>query len=123
MCLGVDSSIPELQHYIYKADSVAQYLCPKLPISFQNPGDKCELYTWYMNAHSRVHSRTSYADGLAAAVALPPGSTRQKIVFEASSVGMVLCLVGSDYELYALFGPLVDHATATSCCTTSLGRL
>jgi hypothetical protein len=116
----VDSSIPELQHYIYKADSVAQYLCPPLPIAFQNAADKCELYTWYMNAHSRVHSRTSYQDGIQAAIAPSPPSSRQKVVFESSSMGVLLCLVGSDYELYALFGPLIDHATATSCCTKLL---
>lgn len=109
---------------MYKADNVSQYLCPAFPPQFSAHEERTMLQTWYMDAHLRLHSRVNAAGGSAASSSVQATQAgtlpRHKVLSEMRGAGLLVCLAGSDYELYALFGPLVELSTAMLCCTKLL---
>ena len=115
--------IPELVHYLYKADGAATHQClsPGFPPQYAEAGRRALLLQRYQRAHTLLHTRVGARAGAgggggAAAAAAAASTPRHKTVYELDSEALVVAQVGSDYELYAVFGPLVDSAVAAACC-------
>ena len=134
-CEGLPGGdIPELVHYVYKATGLpsAQCLSPDFPASFRDTSRQRLLLVRYQRAHAVLHSVASGPrgkDGSDKGDKEGGGSGGKgkdsgngaagyhRTFYELDSEALIVAQAGPDFELYAVFGPLVDQTVAMHCCT------
>ncbi|XP_066154719.1 vacuolar fusion protein MON1 homolog [Euwallacea fornicatus] len=96
------SGFPELRHYLYKCKSTAQFYQPAVCPPYSK--DKVKLIELYKRAHQKTHCN----------------SRPLKLSFERSSEEVVFSWDTKGFELYVVFEPLIDTASAILCVTKLL---
>ncbi|XP_050316144.1 vacuolar fusion protein MON1 homolog A [Anthonomus grandis grandis] len=99
---AIATGFPELRHYLYKCKSTAQFYQPAICPPYTK--DKVKLMELYKRAHQKMHS-----------------STRPlKLSFERSLEEAVFSWDTKGFELYAVFEPLTETASAINCVSKLL---
>lgn len=96
------AGFPELRHYLYKCKSTAQFYQPAVCPPYTK--DRVKLIELYKRAHQKMHCPTRSL----------------KLSFERSSDEAVFSWDTKGFELYAVFEPLIDTASAINCVSKLL---
>ncbi|CAG9761924.1 unnamed protein product [Ceutorhynchus assimilis] len=96
------TGFPELRHYLYKCKSTVQFYQPALCPPYTK--NKVRLIELYKRAHQKMHCPTRPL----------------KLSFERSSDEAVFSWDTKGFELYAVFEPLIDTASAINCVSKLL---
>ncbi|XP_052068147.1 vacuolar fusion protein MON1 homolog A-like [Mytilus californianus] len=88
--------ISDLRHFLYKSRSMAQYTSPELEAPYLSDEEQERLFGLYLYLHNRIHT-----------------SVRPlKILYHVGKHETLLGWVTQQFELYAVFGPLITKHTA-----------
>mmetsp|Transcript_53084 Transcript_53084/g.88245 ORF Transcript_53084/g.88245 Transcript_53084/m.88245 type:complete len:358 (+) Transcript_53084:445-1518(+) len=101
-------NVPHLRHFIYKSLSpynhggVSNFISPVWDGVYSSSDSRNRAFRLYQNIHTRVHGEDN--------------RLCRKLYFQTSQYEAVLAWTQDEFELYALFGPLVVKPSAISAC-------
>jgi len=103
----LDSGVPEFRHFLYKSEPTNQIVMPSPAPPFATKKAQKELFRRYQHVHSRIHDT--------------PGVKVHTLYYEVSSTATMLAMLRpGEYELYAVFTPLVSKESALNAATRAL---
>jgi len=101
----IDTQVPELRHFTYRSEPLAQLFSPRPAPPFHTP----RQFRYLFRRYQHLYTRTSQS------------KKRPSIYFEVSeSATLVAWIRPGEFEMYATFTPLVTKEAAVSACNRAL---
>eukprot|EP00033_Pygsuia_biforma_P003953 GCRY01004330.1.p1 GENE.GCRY01004330.1~~GCRY01004330.1.p1 ORF type:complete len:557 (+),score=81.11 GCRY01004330.1:222-1892(+) len=97
------SGVRHIRHFLYKAKSIGQFVSPSFSAPYTSRSEQKRLFRLYQHLEARVN-----------------GGVSRKIFYWVGEKESALCWSSPAFELYAVFGPLMQKTNAINACNLLL---